>query len=74
MALQAGTSHNLGTNFAKAFDITYLADTGERLHVHQTSWGMSTRVIGMPLHCKRVNDSLLCSVFELKETFAWTYT
>ena len=45
--MQAGTSHNLGTNFAKAFDITYLADTGERLHVHQTSWGMSTRVIGM---------------------------
>jgi len=45
-ALQAGTSHNLGTNFAKAFDTKYLAESGEWEHVFQTSWGMSTRMIG----------------------------
>ncbi|MDW7649785.1 MAG: proline--tRNA ligase [Bacillota bacterium] len=45
-ALQAGTSHNLGTHFAKVFDITYLDSDGELKHVWQTSWGVSTRLIG----------------------------
>ncbi|QDZ24055.1 proline--tRNA ligase [Chloropicon primus] len=45
-ALQAGTSHNLGQNFAKAFDIKYLDQDGELKHVHQTSWGVSTRMVG----------------------------
>ena len=45
-ALQAGTSHNLGQHFAKVFDITYQDQDGERQHVHQTSWGVSTRLIG----------------------------
>lgn len=45
-ALQCGTSHNLGQNFAKAFDVTYLDDKGERVHVWATSWGVSTRLIG----------------------------
>jgi prolyl-tRNA synthetase len=45
-ALQAGTSHNLGDNFAKAFDTTFLDDKGESKYVHQSSWGVSTRLIG----------------------------
>ncbi|EFJ40277.1 hypothetical protein VOLCADRAFT_84558 [Volvox carteri f. nagariensis] len=45
-ALQAGTSHNLGTNFAKAFGTQYLNRESKRHFVHQTSWGVSTRVIG----------------------------
>jgi prolyl-tRNA synthetase len=45
-ALQSGTSHYLGTNFAKAFDITYTDVNNEVQHVHTTSWGMSTRMIG----------------------------
>jgi prolyl-tRNA synthetase len=45
-ALQAGTSHNLGQNFAKAFDVTFLDPTGTRQHVWATSWGVSTRLIG----------------------------
>jgi prolyl-tRNA synthetase len=45
-ALQAGTSHNLGQNFAKAFDVTYQDEKGERQFVWATSWGVSTRLIG----------------------------
>lgn len=45
-ALQAGTSHYLGTNFAKAFEIQYQDDVGALQLVHTTSWGMSTRMIG----------------------------
>jgi len=45
-ALQSGTSHNLGQNFAKAFEIRYLDDKGELQHCWTTSWGLSTRFIG----------------------------
>lgn len=45
-ALQAGTSHMLGQNFAKAFEVKYLDQNGERQYVWQTSWGVSTRLIG----------------------------
>jgi len=45
-ALQSGTSHYLGTNFAKAFDITFTDENNEVQLVHTTSWGMSTRMIG----------------------------
>src|SRR3974390_88361 len=45
-ALQAGTSHNLGQNFAKAFDIKYLDQAGVLQHCWTTSWGLSTRFIG----------------------------
>src|SRR5258705_757923 len=45
-ALQSGTSHYLGTNFAKVFDITYQDEGGKRVHAHTTSWGLSTRMIG----------------------------
>lgn len=45
-ALQCGTSHYFGQNFAKAFDIAYQDKAGERVFCHTTSWGMSTRMIG----------------------------
>ena len=45
-ALQAGTSHNLGQNFAKAFEITFQARDKTVQHVWGTSWGMTTRLIG----------------------------
>jgi prolyl-tRNA synthetase len=45
-ALQAGTSHNLGQNFAKAFEIRYLDKEGGLQHCWTTSWGLSTRFIG----------------------------
>ena len=45
-ALQAGTSHNLGQNFAKAFNVQYQTAAGEMAYVWNTSWGASTRLIG----------------------------
>ncbi|MEM6674772.1 MAG: proline--tRNA ligase [Planctomycetota bacterium] len=45
-ALQSGTSHDLGQNFGKAFDVTFQNETGERDFVWQTSWGVSTRLVG----------------------------
>jgi prolyl-tRNA synthetase len=45
-ALQAGTSHNLGQNFARAFEIRYLDQTGHLQYCWTTSWGLSTRFIG----------------------------
>ena len=45
-ALQMGTSHNLGHNFARAFDIRYLDSHGERRLAATTSWGTSTRMVG----------------------------
>jgi len=45
-ALQAGTSHNLGQNFARAFDVTYQTEAGGTEHAWNTSWGVSTRLVG----------------------------
>ncbi len=45
-ALQAGTSHYFGDGFAKAFDIEYTDKENKRRHPHQTSWGVTTRLIG----------------------------
>ncbi|MFL0247871.1 proline--tRNA ligase [Candidatus Clostridium stratigraminis] len=45
-ALQCGTSHNFGDGFAKAFNIQYADKNGKLQYVHQTSWGMTTRLIG----------------------------
>jgi prolyl-tRNA synthetase len=45
-ALQAGTSHHLGQNFARAFDVKYQDEDGEQKYVWATSWGASTRLIG----------------------------
>jgi prolyl-tRNA synthetase len=45
-ALQSGTSHYMGENFARAFGIQYTAETGEQQYCHTTSWGMSARMLG----------------------------
>ncbi|HNX16651.1 MAG TPA: proline--tRNA ligase [Bacilli bacterium] len=45
-ALQSGTSHYFGTDFARAFDITFQGRDGKVAHPHQTSWGVSTRLLG----------------------------
>ena len=46
LALQAGTSHDLGQNFGKAFDVQFQNKEGQLDYVWQTSWGVSTRLIG----------------------------
>jgi prolyl-tRNA synthetase len=46
-AVQSGTSHNFGQNFARAFDIRYLDQSGELQYCWTTSWGLSTRFIGV---------------------------
>jgi prolyl-tRNA synthetase len=58
-ALQAGTSHNLGQNFAKAFDIQFLGRDNVRQHVYTTSWGVSTRMIGGLLMTHSDDDGLV---------------
>ncbi|GLT33749.1 hypothetical protein SLA2020_083130 [Shorea laevis] len=45
-ALQAGTSHNLGQNFSRAFETQFTDEIGQRQHVWQTSWAISTRFVG----------------------------
>ncbi len=50
-ALQMGTSHELGQSFSNAFNIKYLDDTGAEHYVWQTSWGVSTRMVGGLIMC-----------------------
>jgi prolyl-tRNA synthetase len=50
-ALQCGTSHYLGQNFARAFEIRFLDQNNELQHPHQTSWGVSTRLLGAIVMC-----------------------
>jgi prolyl-tRNA synthetase len=57
-ALQSGTSHYLGTNFAAAQGITYQAKDGEVKHVHTTSWGASTRLVGALIMAHGDDDGL----------------
>ena len=59
-ALQAGTSHNLGQNFAKAFEVTYQTANGERDFVWSTSWGVSTRMIGGLIMTHGDDTGLIC--------------
>ncbi len=58
-ALQAGTSHNLGQNFAKAFDIGFLGRDNQRHLCWTTSWGMSTRLIGALIMTHSDDDGLV---------------
>jgi prolyl-tRNA synthetase len=58
-ALQAGTSHFLGQNFAKAFDVTFQNVGGEREFVWATSWGVSTRLIGALVMAHSDDDGLV---------------
>jgi prolyl-tRNA synthetase len=58
-ALQLGTSHELGQNFAKAFDITYLDADGATQHCWTTSWGSSTRMVGGLIMAHGDDDGLV---------------
>ncbi len=58
-ALQGGTSHNFGDGFAKAFDIQYLDRDNQIKYCHQTSWGVSTRMIGAIIMCHGDNNGLV---------------
>jgi prolyl-tRNA synthetase len=58
-ALQAGTSHFLGQNFAKAFDIKFQSMAGTLEHAWTTSWGVSTRLIGAIIMTHSDNDGLI---------------
>jgi prolyl-tRNA synthetase len=58
-ALQAGTSHFLGQNFAKAFDVTFLDQQNQRDHVWATSWGVSTRLVGALIMAHSDDDGLV---------------
>lgn len=58
-ALQAGTSHYFGDGFAKAFDITYTDKDNTLKYVHQTSWGVTTRLIGGVIMSHGDNDGLV---------------
>ena len=59
-ALQAGTSHNLGQNFAKAFDITFQARDKSVQHVWGTSWGVTTRLVGALIMTHGDDAGLVC--------------
>ncbi|MGC9151376.1 MAG: proline--tRNA ligase [Microbacter sp.] len=58
-ALQAGTSHFLGQNFAKAFDVTFATKESTRDYVWATSWGVSTRLIGALIMCHSDDNGLV---------------
>ena len=58
-ALQSGTSHNFGDGFAKAFEIQYTDKDNTLKFVHQTSWGMSTRIVGALIMVHGDNEGLV---------------
>ncbi len=59
-ALQASTSHNLGQNFSRAFEVTFQTANGELDHVWNTSWGASTRLIGALIMTHSDDLGLVC--------------
>ena len=58
-ALQAGTSHFLGQNFAKAFDVEFTTSKGKKEYVWGTSWGVSTRLVGALIMAHSDNNGLV---------------
>jgi prolyl-tRNA synthetase len=58
-ALQCGTSHDLGQNFAKAFNIKFLGRDQQQKHAHTTSWGVSTRLIGALIMAHSDDEGLI---------------
>ena len=58
-SLQAGTSHDLGQNFGKAFNVTFQPEQGARDFVWQTSWGVSTRLVGAVVMAHSDDDGLV---------------
>lgn len=59
-AIQAGTSHNLGTTFSQAFDVTYLSAQGTQEYPFATSWGVSTRMIGTLIMVHSDDQGFVC--------------
>ena len=59
-ALQAGTSHNLGQNFSRAFEVTFQTAAGDLDHVWNTSWGVSTRLVGALIMTHSDDNGLVC--------------
>src|ERR1043165_961113 len=59
-ALQAGTSHNLGQNFARSFEVTFQTAAGGIDHVWSTSWGVSTRLIGGLIMTHGDDNGVIC--------------
>jgi prolyl-tRNA synthetase len=59
-ALQAGTSHNLGQNFARAFEVTFQTASGDVDFVWNTSWGVSTRLVGALIMTHGDDTGLVC--------------
>lgn len=59
-ALQSGTSHFLGQNFAKSFDMQFTNQSGQLEHAWTTSWGLSTRMIGGVIMVHSDDDGLIC--------------
>lgn len=59
VALQGGTSHYFGDGFAKAFDITFADKNNTQQYPHQTSWGVSTRMIGAIIMCHGDDNGLV---------------
>src|SRR5689334_5353697 len=58
--IQAGTSHHLGQNFAKAFDVTFQSAEGKLEHVYATSWGVSTRLVGTLIMAHSDDKGFVC--------------
>jgi prolyl-tRNA synthetase len=59
-ALQAGTSHNLGQNFSRAFEVTFQTASGDLDYVWNTSWGVSTRLVGALIMTHSDDAGLVC--------------
>ena len=59
-AIQTGTSHNLGTTFSKAFDVTYLSAEGTQEYPFATSWGISTRLLGTLIMVHSDDQGFVC--------------
>jgi len=59
-AIQAGTSHNLGQNFARAFDIKYQTPDNREEYVWTSSWGVSTRLVGALIMAHSDDEGLVC--------------
>src|SRR5437660_12744808 len=58
-ALQMGTSHFLGQNFAKAFDVKFVTRENKQEYVWATSWGVSTRLMGALIMCHSDDEGLV---------------
>jgi prolyl-tRNA synthetase len=73
-ALQAGTSHFLGQNFAKAFDVTFVDKNNKQDYVWATSWGVSTRLIGALIMAHSDDNGWFCHIACASQGFLFPFT